>query len=162
MVSATFSPAASMGNGWLADAGLGRDPCAVGRSEQAKFVFEMADWALDWQHERTGAFLCDLSATKSFHTGFIAEGIAAAWELALRVGDMAHADRYRRSCQEALRFMTSLIVYPEDTYCMRDPEQAVGGVRSTLVTSDIRIDYVSHTLLAFARTLLLSRPGTAE
>lgn len=62
--------------GWAAVHDLTRDP------EQAEFVFEIADWALDWQHERTGAFITDLSPSgPSFHTAFLAEGIAAAWRV---------------------------------------------------------------------------------
>ena len=32
-----------------------------------------------------------------------------------------------------------------------------GGVRCSLITSYVRIDFVSHTLMAFARSLALSR-----
>jgi orotate phosphoribosyltransferase/AMMECR1 domain-containing protein len=128
--------------------------------EYAQFVFEMADWALDWQHERTGAFITELSPSgPGFHTAFLAEGIAAAWELAIRIGDEKRADRYAHSCSEALRFMTELIIFPEDTFCMRDPSRAVGGVRGSLITSSVRIDFVSHTLLAFAVSVRLMRAG---
>ena len=36
-----------------------REPHGLGvalEEREAQFVFEIADWALDWQHERTGAF----------------------------------------------------------------------------------------------------------
>jgi orotate phosphoribosyltransferase/AMMECR1 domain-containing protein len=130
----------------------------TGDAEQAAFVFEMADWAADWQQERTGAFITDLSPTgPSFHTGFLAEGMAAAWELAVRTDDRARATRYAHSCEEALRFMEKLIIYPEDGFCLHDPERAVGGVRCSLITSPVRIDFVSHTLIAFVRSLALRR-----
>lgn len=132
----------------------------TGDVEQARFVFEIADWALEWQQERTGAFITDLSPTgPSFHSAFLAEGIAAAWELATRIGDRERAARYERSCREALRFVTRLIVHPEDTFCMRHPARALGGVRESLTTSRIRIDFVSHTLCAFMATLRLIRQG---
>ena len=71
--------------------------------DQARFVFEIADWALDWQHERSGAFITDLSPSgPSFHAAFLAEGIAAAWRLADRTGDRERASRYANSCAEAL------------------------------------------------------------
>jgi hypothetical protein len=128
----------------------------TGEAEQASFVFEMADWAADWQQERTGAFITDLSPTgPSFHTGFLAEGMAAAWELAARTGDSARAARYAHSCHEALRFMEKLIIYPEDGFCLHDPKRAAGGVRCSLITSHVRIDFVSHTLIAFVRSLAL-------
>jgi hypothetical protein len=126
--------------------------------EHAAFVFEMADWALDRQHVRTGAFLSDLSPEgPSFHTAFLAEGIAAAWLLAIRVRDAGRADKYARSCNRALRFMDELIILPEDTYCMPDPVRARGGVRGTLTSSGVRIDYVSHTLMAYLNAIAAAR-----
>ncbi len=130
----------------------------TGDPEHARFVFEIADWALDWQHENSGAFITDLSPSgPSFHTAFLAEGIAAAWRLAGRCGEEQRAERYARSCREALQFMSRLVIYPEDTFCMRDPARAVGGVRGTLATSAVRIDFVSHTLVALTRSLLEMR-----
>jgi orotate phosphoribosyltransferase len=137
---------------WAAIHGLTNDP------EEAAFVFEMADWAADRQQERTGAFVTELSPTgPSFHTAFLAEGMAAAWLLAQRTGDRARATRYAHSCHEALRFMGKLILYPEDGFCLHDPRRAVGGVRCDLISSYVRIDFVSHTLMAFARCLALRR-----
>ncbi len=82
---------------WTALYGLTRNP------EHAAFVFEVADWALDWQHERTGAFINDLHpAGPSFHTAFLIEGIADAWALAQELGDDRRARltraRGRRRC----------------------------------------------------------------
>jgi orotate phosphoribosyltransferase/AMMECR1 domain-containing protein len=137
---------------WSAIHALTNDP------DMAAFVFEMADWAADRQQERTGAFVTELSSTgPSFHAAFLAEGMAAAWAAAQRTGDTARAARYAHSCREALRFMTRLIVYPEDGFCLHDPKRAIGGVRCSLITSYVRIDFVSHTLMAFLRTLALSR-----
>jgi len=114
----------------------------------------MADWALDSQHERTGAFISELSPTgPSFHTAFLVEGIAAAWRLAVGLGDLDRAARYGHSCKEGLQFMNRLIIWPEDTFCMREPERAVGGVRGSLITSIVRIDFVSHTLYALIGSL---------
>lgn len=126
----------------------------TGDPEHARFVFEIADWALDWQLENSGAFVTDLSPSgPSFHTAFLTEGIAAAWRLANRCGEERRAGRYARACREALRFLSRLIIYPEDTFCMRDPARAIGGVRGSLATSAVRIDFVSHTLVALTRSL---------
>jgi hypothetical protein len=117
--------------------------------EQAAWVFELADWAIDRQLEKNGAFLEDLSPTEpSFNTGFLAEGIAAAWATALTAGDATRAATYARSWQAAAGFCTRLLIYPEDTFCMADPDRAVGGVRTSPSRSDVRIDQVSHLLHA--------------
>jgi AMMECR1 domain-containing protein/orotate phosphoribosyltransferase len=134
--------------------------------EQAAFVFEAADWALDHQLEKNGAFLEDLSPTEpSFNTGFIAEGIAAAWSLALQVGDTQRALRYAQSWREAMSFITTLIIYPEDTFCMPNAQRAIGGVRCTQTRSDVRVDQVSHCLhamIAGARLLERHTDGEVE
>jgi hypothetical protein len=118
-------------------------------TSHADMAFACADWAVEQQLEKNGAFLEDLSPDEpSFDTGFIAEGIAAAWNIAVMVGDDARAGRYERSWCQAMGFMTTLMVYPEDTFCMRTGDLAVGGVRSMLSRSDIRIDQVSHCLSA--------------
>ncbi|MGI8744788.1 MAG: hypothetical protein ACR2NN_19895 [Bryobacteraceae bacterium] len=119
--------------GWLSIYAQTRD------REQALFVFEAVDWAIDRQLEERGAFLEDLSPDEpSFNTGFIAESITAAWWLAIEERDSA----------SAARFMTRLINYPGDTFAMREPERAVGKVRCMQSRSDVRVDQVSHCLHA--------------
>lgn len=119
---------------------------------QAAAVFELADWAIDRQVAANGAFITDLNPNgPSFHTAFIAEGIAAAWALALEVGDEARARRYRHSWQAAMRFVLRLVIRPEDAPYLPDPARGVGGVRGTLTTSMVRIDFVSHTLMALCK-----------
>lgn len=121
----------------------------VGLQGCADFVFEMADWAIDWQLDKNGAFITDLYPFgPSFHTAFVAEGIAAAWRVAQAVHDAQREARYAGACRRAASFMSSLVIHECDTYCMRDPQRAVGGVRAALLRSDVRIDFVSHTLLA--------------
>jgi orotate phosphoribosyltransferase/AMMECR1 domain-containing protein len=137
---------------WTALHALTRAP------EHAAFVFEIADWALDWQQERTGAFITDLHpGGPSFHTAFLIEGITDAWALALELGDHRRAEAYERSWREAVRFLDQLIVRPEDTFCMADAERALGGVRSARANTDVRIDFVSHTLIALIQGASLSR-----
>ncbi|WP_266168545.1 hypothetical protein [Dyella subtropica] len=124
----------------------------------ARLAFAATDWALERQLESTGAFLEDLSPDEpSFNTGFIAEGVAASWALALSTGDTERAVRYAHAWAEAMRFMTRLIVFPEDTFAMRAGSVAVGGVRCTLSRSDIRIDQVSHCLHALVEGARLER-----
>ncbi len=133
---------------------------AMHKPAYADFVFEIADWALEWQLEKDGSFLCDLSATSpSFHTAAIAEGIADAWSLATEVGDSSRAEKYALSWAEAARFTRTLVVRQRDTFCMYDPNRAVGGVRSTPGSTDVRIDFVSHALTALLKGY--SGPGAA-
>jgi hypothetical protein len=118
----------------------------------ADFVFELADWAIERQLDVNGAFLTDLSgAGPSFHTAFVAEGIADAWRLAALVGDTERVDRYALSWRRAMAFMRELTILPEDTFCMRLGSDAIGGVRPSQTASEVRADYVSHTLTALLK-----------
>lgn len=126
----------------------------TGDAEQARFALEVADWALARQLTKNGAFLEDCSPTEpSFNTGFVAEGIAAAWRVAHALGDEASAARYAASWHRAMSFVTTLVVHPEDTFCFSRPQDALGGVRTSLTRSDIRVDAVSHTLHALVQGL---------
>jgi hypothetical protein len=121
----------------------------TGADDQISFVHEVADWAIRHQLEKNGAFLEDLSPDEpSFDTGFVAEGIAAAWRLAVHTGDEERAGLYQRSWSRALDFVATLVVRPEDTFPFAHPKRAVGGVRTSVSRSDIRVDAVSHCLHA--------------
>lgn len=139
----TWAMAGWQPQGWAATARL------TGAREQAELVFEVADWAIARQLEGNGAFLDDLGGLKAgFTSGFIAEGMAAAWRLASERHDRARTERYRRSWHAATQFLRTLVIHPEDCFCFADPERALGGVRMSVTRSDVRIDAVSHVLQA--------------
>lgn len=122
---------------------------ARGTCAGRKLAFAVADWAIERQLSRSGAFLETLSPHEpSFNTGFIAEGVAAAWALAVAYGDIERARRYKSSWRNAARFLNRLIIHPEDTFGMAASTAAIGGVRCMLTRSDVRIDQVSHWLHA--------------
>lgn len=124
----------------------------AGARRYADFVFDLADWALTRQLDCNGAFLTDLNPTgPSFHTAFVAEGIADAWSLAEELGELERAARYRQSWERATQFVSRLVIGPEDAPCLADARRAVGGVRGTLDTSFVRVDFVSHALAALTR-----------
>lgn len=149
-VLATWGMAGWQPQGWAAAWELDRD------DRKAAFVFRCADWALDRQLEKNGAFLEELSPTEpSFNTGFVAEGIAAAWRLALDTSDAARAARYGRSWMRAIEFLETLVIQPEDTFPFAAHDLAVGGVRTSLTRSDVRIDAVSHVLHALVEGIAL-------
>ena len=131
---------------------------ATGEADHAAAVFEIIDWALDWQHAASGAFLTSLCPDgPSFHTAFLAEAVAAAWSTAIRLGDLARADRYSDSFRRAMAFASTLVIRGEDTYCMRAPQTCVGGVRGTRTSSEVRVDYVGHMIAALHGGLVAAR-----
>jgi len=117
----------------------------------AAFVFELMDWALRHQLDKNGAFLEDFSPDEpSFNTGFIAEGVAAAWSTAKSAGDEARAAQYEHSWRAALGFVSTLVIHHDDTFALQAGKRAVGGVRTSASRSSVRIDQVSHALNALA------------
>lgn len=138
--------------GWAAIQRLKPDP------KVADFIFELADWALDNQLEINGAFLVDYNADgPSFHTACVMEGLADAWDLAHSAKDQVRSERYALSWRRALDFIRRLILVEESTFAMKCPDRCLGGVRATLTSSALRIDYTAHTLSAIAKGCLLER-----
>jgi orotate phosphoribosyltransferase/AMMECR1 domain-containing protein len=117
--------------------------------EFAGFVFEVADWLLNYQQEKTGAFINDhQSDTPGYTTAVYLEGLAAALAVAAENGDHARHQRYRRSFSDAFSFLDHLIVQQRDYSLLPNLEFALGGLRQGLNYSEIRTDFVQHSLSA--------------
>jgi orotate phosphoribosyltransferase/AMMECR1 domain-containing protein len=115
----------------------------------ADFIFEIADWAVARQNHKTGAFLTSLNPSgPGFNTAFILEGVSAAMAMAHELDDQRRFQRYAECWRRGVQFLDQLVITETDTFCMRDPEAAIGGVRATRDSSGVRIDQVSHTILA--------------
>jgi hypothetical protein len=122
-----------------------------GNRSYAEFVFEMADWSLEHQVSN-GSFLVVYAKNgPSFLTGCVLEGIADAWLLAKELGDKNREERYRNSWLKGISFMDQLIIDKTDTYFMREPADAIGGVRESCTGSYLRIDYTAHLLMALIK-----------
>ena len=120
------------------------------------FVFELTDWALSLQLDLNGAFLTDLAALgPSFHTAWIAEGVAEAWRLAELSDEPVRAVRYANSWRRSMGFMHRLTMEEADGFMLPNPSRAAGGVRSCYTDSRLRIDYAAHLLRALARGIAL-------
>jgi orotate phosphoribosyltransferase len=118
----------------------------------ADFAYELVEWALDRQLAKNGAFLVDYAPDgPGFHTSCVLEALADAWGLARLRGDGEHERRYRDAWERGRAFLDRLIIRDEDTFPMRRPDRAMGGVRRSLNSSSVRIDHVAHTLLALVK-----------
>jgi hypothetical protein len=65
-----------------------------------------------------------------------------------QVGDRAREQAYSTACARGLEFLDPLVYQPRDIAVLPDPEWALGGVRTSMTASDVRIDYVHHALSA--------------
>ncbi|MCD2197868.1 hypothetical protein LQ327_31315 [Actinomycetospora endophytica] len=122
---------------------------APGGRDAPAFVFELADRMVGEQLRADGSYLVDLgSHAPTVLTGFVAEGVGAAWRLAEDLGERERARRYADSHRAAMGFLDRLLIRREDTFWTAEPERALGGVRAALATADLRVDYTGHTLSA--------------
>jgi hypothetical protein len=113
--------------------------------EFAEFVFEIADWLLGYQQDKTGAFINDHQPdTPGYTTAVYLEGIAAA----LRIADGPTRQTYLNSFARGFGFLDRLIIQERDRSVLPNIDFACGGLRQGLHHSEIRIDFVQHSLSA--------------
>jgi len=122
---------------------------ATDDSSFADLVFEIADWLLGYQQEKTGAFINDHQPdTPGFTTALYLEGIAAARNVAHSLEDGARFQNYSRSFAQGSRFLDRLIIQERDRFILPNPDLALGGLRQGLHYSEVRVDFVQHSLSA--------------
>jgi AMMECR1 domain-containing protein len=117
----------------------------TGDRDFADLVFEIADWLLGYQQDKTGAFINDhQSDTPGYTTAVYLEGIAAA----LKIADKRRYDVYFDSLKRGFAFLDQLIIQDRDRSILPNIDYALGGLREGLYYSEIRTDFVQHSLSA--------------
>jgi orotate phosphoribosyltransferase/AMMECR1 domain-containing protein len=115
----------------------------------ASLAYEVADWILGFQLEKSGAFQNDhQSDTPGYTTALYLEGLAAAAALARLRGNKRRYRDYVDSCRRGLRFLDSLIIQRRDASLLPNPSMAIGGLRRSSRASEICVDFVQHYLAA--------------
>ncbi|HWX41455.1 MAG TPA: AMMECR1 domain-containing protein [Blastocatellia bacterium] len=113
----------------------------------ADLVFEIGDWITLYQVEKTGAFINDhQSDTPGYTTALYLEGITSALGVTALNGDRERYDRYLNCCARAYRFLDRLVIQERDSAILPNPEFAYGGLRQSIHRSEVRIDFVQHSL----------------
>ncbi|HEY4973691.1 MAG TPA: AMMECR1 domain-containing protein, partial [Steroidobacteraceae bacterium] len=101
-------------------------------------AFEIADWIISFQQRKSGAFLNDhQSDTPGYTTALYLEGIGAAAWLAQTSGKAELHRHYLASCQRGLQFLDGLIIQPRDASLLPDPAMANGGLRRSVLASEV-------------------------
>jgi AMMECR1 domain-containing protein/orotate phosphoribosyltransferase len=116
-------------------------------SSMAEFVFEIGDWILGYQQEKTGGFINDHQPdAPGYTTALYLEGIAAALKLARSINDAERHRRYLDAIAHGYRFLDQLIIQPRDSCLLPNPALAIGGLRQSIHRSEVRVDFVQHSL----------------
>ena len=118
-------------------------------SQFSEFVFEIGDWVLGYQQEKTGGFVNDHQPdAPGYTTALYLEGIAAALKLAATRDDAARREKYLDSITRGFRFLNRLIIQQRDACILPNPTLAIGGLRQSIHRSEVRVDFVQHSLSA--------------
>lgn len=118
-------------------------------SSMAEFVFEIGDWILGYQQDKTGGFINDHQPdAPGYTTALYLEGVASALKLARAVDDAERRRRYLNAIAHGYRFLDRLIIQPRDACLLPNPALAVGGLRQSIHRSEVRVDFVQHSLSA--------------
>jgi orotate phosphoribosyltransferase/AMMECR1 domain-containing protein len=109
------------------------------------FAFELADFALAAQSQKTGAFLNDYERDAEGALSWVTlEGLSGPLKLARARGDKARTRRYADACLRALTFCDRLVYQERDCAVLPNGGWAQGGVRLNVHASEVRIDFVHH------------------
>ncbi|MDQ6700671.1 MAG: AMMECR1 domain-containing protein, partial [Acidobacteriota bacterium] len=133
---------------WLMQAGARWYGCTR-RQSWSDLVFEIGDWILSFQLEKNGGFISDFQEDgPGYTTALFLEGLSAALDTAVTVGDHARHNTYLQACRKGISFLTEIIVRPSDESILPNGAFTLGGVRTSLTGSSIRTDFVQHSLAA--------------
>lgn len=132
------------------------------KKEYADFVFEMTDWIIKSQYDESNAPYPDFLGGFSFTGGIpgagtpvFVEGIADAYKTAKIANDKNRIIKYGKSLKLASRFILQLQFDDINTYYLKNPETAVGAIRESLTSNNLRIDYTSHSIIALSKIYIL-------
>jgi hypothetical protein len=129
------------------------------RRDYVEYVYELTDWLVEKQLNQSNCQWSDMwggiaaysEGRAGVATASYLEGFADALALARLTGDTARARRYEDVVRLAARFVMQLQVRPEETYYMRSPQDAIGGIRTSPSLNLLRIDHCQHALVGLAK-----------
>lgn len=135
------------------------DEYEVKSSEVADFVYQQADWILQFQHdsattdieEYIGGFPND-TAPNSVSSCYL-EAVIRAAGLAFDRGDKQKFEKYKVASIKGLEFLMRLQLKEEESFLFPEPKMAIGGISSNLVSFRLRNDRDQHAITAFIAAL---------
>ena len=146
-------------------------PVALKPEELASFVFDMNDWLIEnmevWEEsafdDEKGRFhsrKTDFGSPHASATGVYIEGMIDAYEIAKRTGDKPRQARYALALSRAIRSVMQLqFVDDVDMYYVTDRVQTKGGLRTTVIRPEVRVDNVQHVLMGMLKVIERFEPG---
>ena len=112
------------------------------------FAWEIADWALQSQAPHGGFWNDQQPDSPGATTAVYLEGFSALLPELRRDKRKAAAARLERAIDQGFAFLSRLTYLPKDRGILPNPAFAVGGVRMSLTSGEVRLDFVQHALSA--------------
>jgi hypothetical protein len=128
-------------------------PDPQSKATAKRFAYQMADWALQFQHGAGHAnplWVGGFDKSPGIGTAAYTEGMIRALVIAIADNDFERIGLYRRSVALALRFLLQLQVEPADLAFIGGEEHR-GAVRGSLRRRNLRCDNAQHFLMATLR-----------
>ncbi len=123
--------------------------------EFSAFVFEIGDWILEFQSEKTGSFMTPhQSDTPGFTSAVYLEGLGAA-------ATISAGNQYLDAYVQGMQFLNRLTIHPGHASVLPNSELATGGLRQSLYTSFVRLDFVQHALSSVLEQYALFSAGSS-
>jgi len=127
---------------------------ATGNASYADLTFTMTDWIVRLQnrneaHEGYGSYHYEVSIGSATYS----EGVGDSLYLAAALNDTQRVDTYSQALNLSVRSILKLQVDPELAATSPRPLRALGGFRSRLTDTTVRIDHTQHAITAFMRQL---------
>lgn len=128
------------------------------KSEYLDFVFSDAMQMISHMYTEENSVYYDYPGTFYYHfgdhaypDGARAEGLIAAYYLAVKTGRGEAAEKILESCKTAAKSLMLLYNSKESTYMHRFPDKSIGTFRFKFTRQWVRIDTVQHTACFFIR-----------
>jgi hypothetical protein len=135
------------------------------QDEYKRFVFDDADQMVRLMYTEADALYPDYVGSFYYHygdhpypDGARAEGLLAAYQLALKVGDPRRIERYCDACNKIASATLRLCNTAESMYSAAHPERAIGGIRFKLTRQWFRVDTIQHVASFYLKLVAMDSP----
>ena len=125
----------------------------TGEQKYADYVFFLGDQLLTQQNLGTDEVYGSFHGVPSANTGSYMEGLGDAIHIARLMKDERRLRLYQERAKMGYRWLFMLQYGESDAAALKRPDMALGGFRTTLTNSQLRIDNTQHAISSFAKGL---------
>ncbi len=129
-------------------------------NEYQQFVFDDADKMVSRMYTPANGLYPDYVGSfyyeygdHPYPDGARAEGLLAAYQLAVMTGETERVSRYGDACRAVAVALLRLCNTPDSVYAAPNPKRAIGGIRFKLTRQWFRVDTIQHVASFYLKWL---------